>query len=185
MRSSRVLSVVLGLACGTSALGAQAPERPEADQRASANLLGIPFGVVSAEYEQMLTRELSLGAGAGIDNNAHSWGEAKVRFYPGARGPDGFSVGVTAGADRLRGFTGNDCIVICADGSGPKATAFTLGVVLDYGWLIGRTQRFYVGTGVGAKRVYGLEDREDAESGFITDYPKVLPVVRLQIGYTF
>ena len=185
MRSSRVLAVVLGLACSASALPAQAPDRSATDQRASANLLGIPFGVVSAEYEQMITRELSLGAGAGIDNSAHSWGEAKVRYYPGAEGPDGFSVGVTAGADRLRGFTGNDCIVICADGSGPKETAFTLGVVLDYGWLIGRTQRFYVGTGVGAKRVYGLQDEQDANSGFITDYPKVLPVVRFQIGYTF
>ena len=131
MRSSRVLAVVLGLACGATALGAQAPERSVADQRASANLLGIPFGVVSAEYEQMITRELSLGAGVGIDNNAHSWGEAKLRYYPGARGPGGFSVGMTAGADRLRGFTGNDCFVICTEGSGPKATAFALGVVLD------------------------------------------------------
>lgn len=180
MRSSRVLAVVLGLAFGATPLIAQTQ-----DQRASANLLGIPFGVVSAEYEQMATRELSWGLGAGLDNSAHSWAEAKVRFYPGARGPGGLAVGVTTGVDRIRAFTGNECIAICTDGSGPKGTAFTLGVVLDYGWLIGATERFYIGTGVGAKRVYGLDDEQNPEGGFITDYPKVLPVVRFQIGYTF
>jgi hypothetical protein len=180
MRSSRVLAVLLGLVLGATPLLAQGEH-----QRASANLLGIPFGVVSAEYEYMATRELSWGLGAGIDNNTHSWAEAKIRFYPGARGPDGLAVGMTAGVDRLRAFTGNDCLVICTEGSGPKGTAFTLGVLLDYGWLIGPTERFYVGTGVGAKRVYGLDDERDTDGGFITDYPKVLPVIRFQIGYTF
>ena len=54
----------------------------------------------------------------------------------------------------------------------------TLGVLLDYNWLIGARRRFLVGTGIGARRV--LKD-------VASDSPlsQVYPDGRLQIGLAF
>lgn len=183
-RRARTLALLAAVSLGAAPLPAQQPAEAPLTQRASVNLLGIPFGLVSGEYERFATEEVSLGAAAGIDENSESWLEAKARYYPGARGPRGFAVGMSVGVARLRAFTDGDCFIVCADASGPFATGVTIGAVLDYQWLLGRRQRFYLGTGVGAKRVLGLRDepRVDAPS---VDYRQVLPSFRLQTGFAF
>jgi hypothetical protein len=179
MRLRHLLALVVSFGCVAAAAGAQAPATYR--QRASANLLGIPFGVASLEYEATSSPEVSFGASMGVDADSHAWAEGKVRYYPSARGPRGFAVGLSAGAARVRAFTEEDCVIFCSDASGPTATAATLGVFLDYSWLIGRSRRFYIGTGIGAKRAFGLDESEtDAYR-----YSEVLGAGRLQIGYAF
>ena len=172
------------LLLGAAPLRAQPTAEAPPTQRASVNLLGIPFGLVSGEYERFATEEVSLGAAAGIDENSESWLEAKARYYPGARGPRGFAVGMSVGLARLRAFTDGDCFIVCADASGPMGTGVTIGAVLDYQWLLGRRERFYLGTGVGAKRVLGLGDETPTETA-VESYRKVLPSFRLQTGFAF
>ena len=156
---------------------------PFPPNRASINLLGIPFGTVSGEYERFATQEISVGASAAIDQNSESSIEGKARYYPGARGARGLAVGLSAGMARIRP---NDewCAGLCDDKDGPLATGFTFGAVLDYSWLLGRRERFYVGTGIGAKRIFGIDDEVEVD-GFVRDYPNVLPSFRLQTGFVF
>ena len=91
-------------------------------------------------------------------------------------------MGLTAGVARVR--PDNEwCVGFCDDENGPLATGFTLGAILDYSWLLGRRERFYVGTGIGAKRVFGIDDPPESE--FVREYPKVLPSFRLQTGFVF
>ena len=184
MRSFRPLLAALLLAGGAGTLHAQAAELPFLAQRASINLLGIPFGLVSGEYERFTTEEISFGATAGIDENSESWAEAKMRYYPSARGPRGVAVGMSVGIARLRAFTEEDCFIVCDQADGPLGTGFTVGAIVDYSWLLGRRERFYIGTGIGAKRVLGLKD-ETGTDGFVEDYRKVLPSFRFQTGFAF
>lgn len=187
MRLSRLAVAAVALATLAPALPAQlnAPlgrPLPFPPNRASINLLGIPFGIVSGEYERFATEEISFGASAAIDEVSQSAIEAKARYYPGARGAQGFAVGLTAGVARVR--PDNEwCVGFCDDENGPLATGFTLGAILDYSWLLGRRERFYVGTGIGAKRVFGIDDPPESE--FVREYPKVLPSFRLQTGFVF
>ena len=187
MRLSRLALAAVALATLAPTLSAQLNPPLAAPlgfppNRASINLLGIPFGMVSGEYERFATEEISFGAAAAIDDVSQSTLEAKARYYPGARGARGFAVGVSAGMVRVR--PDNEwCVGWCDDENGPLATGFTLGAVLDYSWLLGRRERFYVGTGIGAKRVFGIDDAPESE--FVREYPKVLPSFRLQTGFVF
>ena len=186
MRSSRSLLLALAVSTGAAATArAQAPTSLlYYPQRASINLLGIPFGYVSGEYEAFTTEEISLGGAAGIDTDSESWLEAKVRYYPSADGPRGIAVGLSAGLARQRAYTNDDCDFVCTDAEGPLDGGFTLGAFVDYSWLVGRRERFYIGTGVGAKRVFGVKDRTLPDGGE-EDYREVLPIVRFQTGIVF
>ena len=142
------------------------------------NPLGIPFEYFSGEFERVFTGLVSVGAtlsylGA-IDDASYGTAEWKLRFYPNEEAPKGFSVGMSAGLTRV---TGDEF-----DSSGgverTSETRPTLGVIVDYNWILGRTRRFVVGTGVGAKRIFGLDDDFiDANIGY--------PTARFQVGFLF
>ena len=187
-RLSVVTAAVVALAAAAPTLPAQlnaplASPLPFPPNRASVNLLGIPFGIGSAEYERFTTEEISFGAAAGIDENAEKWLEGKVRYYPSGRGARGLAVGMSAGVAQIRAYTSSDCFIVCEEANGPLGTGFTIGAVLDYSWLLGRRERFYVGTGIGAKRVFGLRDEETPDG--TESYREVLPSFRLQTGFVF
>lgn len=183
MRLARLLATAAALAALTPAVAAAqvAADREPLTQRGSISLLGIPFGLLSGEYERMMSDEVSLGAAAGyfdFENDEQGWADAKLRYYPNARGPRGFSVGVLVGAAFVEsddyvcdGFSG------CSDVPESTASGPAAGVFIDYAWLLGRSRRFYVGTGLGAKRVFGLDDNRG--------YPEILSASRLQIGFAF
>lgn len=188
LRPFRLALAAVALATVAPALPAQlsaplASPLPFPPNRASVNLLGIPFGIGSAEYERFTSEEVSFGAAAGVDENAEKWLEGKVRYYPSGRGARGLAVGMSAGIAQIRAFTNEDCFIVCGEAGGPLGTGFTVGAVLDYSWLLGRRERFYVGTGVGAKRVFGLSDEETADG--TESYREVLPSFRLQTGFVF
>ena len=59
-------------------------------------------------------------------------------------------------------------------------TAPTLGIILDYNWLLGRSEHFLIGTGVGAKRVLASET-ERARA----DVSRAVLTTRLIFAVTF
>lgn len=148
-------------------LAAQTPALPAGDvgpwrQAVAVNALAIPFGLFSGEYEVALPSPgFTVGIGGswlttGDDRN--SWVEAKAHYYPGERPFRGFAVGLTAGVHSARNQGNGDCddIFGCLDPDTRPfrtETAPTLGVIVNYDWLIGRQERFRIGLGLGAKRV--------------------------------
>jgi hypothetical protein len=141
------------------------------------NPLGIPFEVVSVEFEAALNDAFSLAANFSYfspDEYTRSSFEAKGRLYPNERGLRGFSVGLGLGAVNTREN------VVEFDGTEVKMdeTYPSIGVYVDYNWLLGKSDRFLVGTGVGAKRILGESDDFDQA-------PFVYGTARFLIGVAF
>jgi hypothetical protein len=138
----------------------------------SLNPLGLPFKYVSGEVERKLSGIATIGGSVSfldIDDGSYSSFEGKFRLYPNEEAFRGFSIGLAAGLTRVsEDITGGD----------RSETAPTIAVLADYNWLLGRSQRVLVGTGVGAKRIFG--DDED-----FNDINFAYPTVRFQIGLIF
>jgi hypothetical protein len=149
-------------------------------QTLSANPLGLLFGYYNAEYERALNNVTSVGASGsyiGFEDANLFTIEGKVRYYPQARVLNGFSVGGSLGFAQVSdddlglddGFEGE---------GEESASAFLLGIELDYNWLVGRDRRFFIGTGLGARRLFGGDVNSDT--------PVVIPTIRLvNIGFAF
>jgi hypothetical protein len=160
-----------------------------AQQLPKQNLISIqPIGVVlavyAAEYERAVSPTTTIGIGgtswAGLDDeDFEAWSaEAKFRYYPEAKPFQGFSFGVSAGVARVEEarcdfFTGGE---VCTTDA---TTAPSFGFLLDYNWLLGPTDGFYVGLGIGAKRVLTDDDDE------AFDFPNAYPTARLSVGIAF
>jgi hypothetical protein len=145
----------------------------------SINPLGIPFEYVAAEYEGIVSGPVSIGGAFsyfGASDDDYLSLEVKGRLYPNEHAPDGFSIGLAFGASKLKEHVDCEAILNCDDRT---TTRPTVHVFVDYNWLLGPTKRFLVGTGVGAKRVMGLE------SNFFNDINRVYPTVRFQVGAHF
>lgn len=100
--------------------------------------------------------------------------EAKVRYYPGEKALQGFSVAGTAGFASGEEYT--------VDGTGERrnrVTLPTIGTELSYQWLLGPSARFVAVTGLGLKRLLGSESSAD-----FLDTP-ILPTARINIGFAF
>ena len=83
----------------------------------------------------------------------------------------GFAVGATAGVTRYSNVV---------DTVRQSLSAPTVGILLDYNWLLGRSERFLVGTGIGAKRVLASSsERKRAD----VDYATI--TTRLILGFAF
>lgn len=121
----------------------------------SINPLGIPFDIFSVEVESGIAQGMTLGGSAShteIDNERYSSGDFKFRYYPSEIVLKGFSIGASAGLLRY-----SDIV----DGVRQTIDTPTLGLLLDYNWMLGATHRFIIGTGVAAKRILaGSEDRQ-------------------------
>lgn len=182
-----VIAGLLFLVATSAAARAQATSaRPPRVHRVSGGLLGILFGGFSAEYERAARGELSLGLAAGWTSTAldilagqdYSWGEVKARYYPNESAPEGFAFGAAVGVARVESIATGDCFLFCAS-TDRSATGPTAAITLDYSWLLGRSDRLYIGLGTGGKRIFGLRDSAD------DDFPTVLPSARVQFGVAF
>lgn len=90
------------------------------------------------------------------------------RYYPGEVNPAGFSVGASIGHVTWDPDNDDDELT-----KGP-----TIGFHVGYNWILGRSQRLAIATGLGAKRVFADEDR----------YPnrqELLPSGRFGVGLAF
>lgn len=167
------------LAALSSELAAQVPVR-EPRGALSINPLGIPFGYVALEYEGRVAPAFSLGVSTSYygdgDGDRYSAIDLKARLYPNEIALRGFAIGMTAGYTSQRDagcvtFSGGSC-----RGSNGNAN---IGVEVDYNWLLGKTDRFFLGSGIGAKRRLGNND-----SNSFIDGDAIL-FARFQIGVAF
>lgn len=167
-----VVALVVSGALAAAPLGAQAPRVN--NTAISINPLGLPFEWFSAELEQKASRMVSVGASFSyfglIDDVSYLSVDGKVRLYPNEEALRGFSIGISMGLARVS----EDY----SDQSDRSESAPTVGVVADYNWMLGRTKRFLVGAGVGAKRILG--DSDDFNDASFT-----YPTLRFQVGMLF
>jgi hypothetical protein len=149
------------------------------------NPLAIPFGMFTLDVEGA-TRSpgLTLGvAGAWLtDGRDQGWADARLMYFPNETPFRGFAIGITAGMVAEQGDRENElgCSPFgggCVRRSGEAAP--TLGVRLDYDWLVGARKRMLVGLGVGAKRT--LRDLDSRA----TVLEQVYGDGRLVVGFTF
>jgi hypothetical protein len=183
MRLTRVAAAALAavfLHPFADSLGAQAPATrgrvPIPTQTyIGFNPLGVPANVFTLELENAVTSGITVGAvGSYIDfdKSRYATADFKVRYYPGEVVLRGFAVGLSAGATRYSH--------VLSDGVRQSLSAPTAGILLDYNWLLGRSERFLVGTGIGAKRILASEsERQRAH----VDYATV--TTRLILGFAF
>lgn len=128
------------------------------------NPLGIPFDIVSIEGEGAVAPGITAAAALSHfapEDDRFTSGDVKLRYYPGETALDGFSVGVGVGFTKR---SSTECTYM-PDGQcvsdRQSATGPTLSVLADYNFLLGQRRRFFVGTGIGAKRwVVSRDTRE-------------------------
>jgi hypothetical protein len=152
---------------------------PAPSQRRSAfaiNPLGIPLEIVSVEFEGALHDAFTLAGNFSYfspDDFTRSSFEVKGRLYPNEQAPRAFSVGLGLGAVNTR-----ENVSVVGVTERHDKTHPSLGVYVDYNWLLGKSSRFFVGTGVGAKRILGDDDEFD-------EAPFVYGTARFLIGVAF
>jgi hypothetical protein len=130
-----------------------------------ANPLGIPFDIVSIEAETVISGASTggiVGSYNDIDSRRYTTVDARFKYYPAETAMRGFSVGMSAGMTKFRSENGgcsfNPTTGVCTQQPPQNLNAGTLGVLVDYNWTQGPSQRFVVGTGVGAKRILASVD---------------------------
>jgi hypothetical protein len=125
------------------------------------NPLGIPFDIFSIEVESGIAQGMTLGVSAAhteLDNQRYSSADFKFRYYPSEIVLKGFSIGASAGLLRYSDIVSE--FDFTATDTRQTIDTPTLGLLIDYNWMLGASHRFIIGTGVAAKRILaGSEDR--------------------------
>lgn len=139
------------------------------------NPLGLPADIATVEIENAVAPGVTLGGvGSYIDvsHDRFTTFEFKVRYYPGEVVLRGLSIGATGGVTRFSNETGGARL--------PSLTAPTVGIAVDYNWLLGRSEHFLIGTGLGAKRILASSDDRSR-----SDVDRAVATVRLIAGVAF
>lgn len=191
MRSTRLLGVsALTLAAAfvapTPAMSQDGPR-----QMISAAPLGVIFSVYNVEFERGISPNASVavsstywgrnaeatGTDGSVEANAsYVSGDLKARYYPTAA-LRGFSLGGLVGMTSV-GAGARACdseTETCAEGSG-RASAASVGVELDYTFLLGDRENFGLAVGIGGKRLIAFDE---------IDSLVAYPFGRLSVGYAF
>ena len=161
------------------ALRAQTAASPTPDSTRRALILVNPFSFlfpgVSGEAEFVVAPSATVAFGGsyyGNDGPNYSTATVKLRLYPQEHAPAGFAVALGAGLARQQES-------YCDFGCGRRSkTHPSVGVELDYTWLLGPTRHFGLSLGGGLQRVLGIDERNDS-------FDQFLPMGRLGIGYAF
>jgi hypothetical protein len=147
---------MLGLSAALFSAAAQVPgSRIPTRTVIGINPLGLPADIGTLEIENAVAQGITVGAaGSYIDvsDSRFTTLEFKLRYYPGDVVLRGWSVGATAGSTRFSNIV---------DGNRETLVAPTIGLIVDYNWLLGRSEHFLIGTGGGAKRVLASEDARE------------------------
>jgi hypothetical protein len=140
-----------------------------------ANPLGIPFDIVSVEAETALAAGATvgvLGSYNDIEDTRYGTFDARFKYYPAEVAMRGFAVGMSLGYTKFKVNANTKCCDQFGNYlPGGTLNAGTLGVLVDYNWTQGPSQRFVIGTGVGAKRILASEDKRaplDLERAYVT-----------------
>jgi hypothetical protein len=165
--------------------GAATAPNPAPRLAVATNPLAIPFGMFTLDVESATgTPGLTLGVGGTwlTDGRDQGWADARLMYFPNEAPFRGFAIGLTAGMVAEEGDRANE--LGCAPFGGPCTrrpgeAAATLGVRMDYDWLVGARKRMLVGVGLGAKRT--LRDVDSRA----TVLDQVYGDGRLVVGFTF
>ncbi len=132
------------------------PPPPAYDQMVSLNPFGLLLEFYNLEFERPVSDASTIGVGGALYQGSRLVNEGSDtedeyanfdvfwRFYPGGRPMDGWAFGAKVGLTRIDGGTRSG-----------------FGFDVNRSWLLGANQNFYVGVGVGLKRLLGdtLETR--------------------------
>ena len=166
------LGILLGCAVPRQSQGQQGTLEPVSHQQViSANPFGLLFEWFNAEYERKVTNTVTAGIQGGwlsldLDEGEVDYSNVGgfLRYYPQGAALTGFYVGSRLGVHRV-------------EADDEEATVLGFGIDIGYSWLLGINRAFYIGVGIGANRLFGL-DMEDASA--------TLPTIRLMnIGIAF
>ena len=173
------------LACAFLLVGAWLPARAQGSRipipyrtYVALNPLGIPFNIAAAEIESAIASGITLGGAASytaISHDRYTTFDAKFRYYPSEVVLQGLSIGASVGHSRYSTLVGSP--------TGDVRSGLdynTIGLILDYNYLLGARKRFLLGTGIGAKRVLGNNDERERLG---LDNP--LLTVRFVVGLAF
>jgi uncharacterized protein DUF3575 len=136
--------------------------------------------IYTGELELAMSPSATIGVGTtywspDFDGEGFTYlsGDLKVRYYPDARAFQGFSFGGSVGLTRVSASSSN------TQDNG-SVTKPSIGLMLDYNWLLGANKAFYVGIGAGAKAVFINEDEFNNQSLTFR-----YPTARLSVGWAF
>lgn len=143
------------------------------------------FGYFAGEFEQRVAPAAAVALAMSHikpNDTRYTNVDAKLRIYPSETFV-GFNMAGSLGIARIQDTDAEDCVI--PDGGGPctgKTTrSFTTGsfaVEGAYQWLLGPSQVMAVTVGAGAKRYLGAREK-------FRGVERVLPTVRLTVGYAF
>ena len=173
------------IACSVLLLGAWAPARAQSSRipipyrtYVAVNPLGIPFNIAAAELETAVASGITVGGAASytaLQHDRYTTFDAKLRYYPSEVVLQGLSIGASVGHSRYSTLVGSP------NGDIRSGLDYnTIGLLVDYNALLGARKRFVIGTGLGAKRVFGNSDERDRLG---LDNP--LLTVRFVVGLAF
>ncbi len=156
---------VLAVAVLPSSLVGQGTEPLPVQQVISANPFGLLLEFFNAEYERVVSESSTAGVGGSAfseSDDRYINADAFLRFYPSGDPLNGWAFGAKAGVTTVR----------------DEGTFFGFGFDVNRSWLLGKTENFYVGIGLGLKRLMGASD-----GNFGLQY---IPTIRIiNIGYAF
>jgi hypothetical protein len=178
----RLSLALLVTAFTVTTVAAQTVDVPVQSNVLSINPFGFLFEWYNIEYERAFSATASWSVGVGHidlgdtnDETRYTSADLRLRYYPSAEAPSKFSAGISFGYSRVTDDDPATDGVVIKD----EFDALSVGFDLGYGWLLGRTRQFFIGTGIGAKRLFpiGEDDNDDETFGY--------PTLRLSIGYAF
>ena len=139
-RVAFVLFVILTARC----LPASAQTSAPGQQVVSANPFGLLLEFFNAEYERKVSTSTTAGAGGSTihaDGNRYVNADVFLRYYPRGRALQGLAVGLKAGVTEV-----------------DSERFFGVGFDVNQSWLMGNSQKFYIGWGFGLKRLVGADE---------------------------
>ena len=158
-----------------AARGDEAPPSRHRNVVAASPLFAM-LGFYTAEYERALPPRASIalgGSSSAIGPFSYRSADAKVRFYPGERVLEGFSVGVSAG------MIGVSSSTVPRGSGGFSTSGVAVGTEVGYSWLMGRRGNLAVGVGGGFKRIVRLAGHD------VSGLHLTLPTMRASFGIAF
>jgi hypothetical protein len=180
MRLARTVVLATVSTLLATAVNAQSVATPKTTV-VSIQPLTAMFNIYAGEVEHAVAPTWTVGLGGSYWNHdeddyslRYISGDVKLKYYPEALPFRGFSFGGQLGYttitedDDFDPSTSNETTI-----HGP-----TVGVALDYNWLLGPPQTFYIGLGVGAKKIFAKS--EDIGHGTFN-----YPTARVSIGFAF
>jgi hypothetical protein len=174
---TRVLTLISAALIPFAAASAQQEVAPR--NVISLQPLSAVLTVYSAEYERQTSAAVTGGVGGTYwnlgdagDDLTYKSADVKLRYYPNGTALRGFSVGGTVGFTSISGTS--------TTGADESASGPTLGVLLEYQWLMGVKRNFSLALGAGAKALMVKE--ENITSG---DFTARYPTARVSVGYAF